>query len=116
VAAAHPSSSATTHASSAHTASTAHAMTSSAGVVTAMVLARVRGGSIRRLIGIGDHPLATEIHGRIRHGRHRQGSQQTKRKNNTRAHILLPHDFPFGYQRTSASRADFHSEKHGNQT
>jgi hypothetical protein len=68
-------------------------VTASTGVVTAMVLARVRRVSVRRLIGIGKHPIATEIHGRIRHGCYRQGSQQTKRKNNTHAHILLPNDF-----------------------
>jgi hypothetical protein len=54
-----------------------------------MVLARVRGVSIRRLIGAGDDPLATEVDGRIRRGRQRQCSQQAKRKNNTHAPILL---------------------------
>jgi len=115
MAAAHPSSTAT-HASSTHTASATHAVTAPAGAVTAVVLARVLGVSVRRLIGIGQYPLATEIHGRIRHGRYRRGSKQTKQKHNTHAHILLPDDFPHRYQRTSASGADLAGEKRGNQT
>ena len=114
-AAAHASVAAATHASSTHAAATAHAVTTSAGMVTAMVLARIRRLSVRRLIGIGEHPIAAEIHGRIRRGRYRQGSQQAIRKNNTHAHILSPEDSR-GYQRTSVPDADLRSEKRGNQT
>lgn len=66
----------------------AHAVTAATrtGAVTAVVLARA---PVRCRIGAGDYPLATEIHGFIRHGRDRHATQQAKRKKNTRPHILL---------------------------
>jgi len=112
VATSHPSSTAT----AAHPSSTA-TVTAAAGAATTMLLAGVRGVSVCGLIGTGDHPLATEIHGRIRRGRQRQRSQQAKRKNNTHAHILL---FVMRFHMNSNARTPSAPtsavEKRGNQT
>jgi len=117
VATAHPSSAATTaHPSATHPAA-AGTMTAAAGAATGMLLAGVRGVSVCGLIGTGDHPLATEVHGRIRRSRQRQCGQEAKRKNNTHALILL---FVMSFQMTSNARPPpaptSAGEKRGNQT
>jgi hypothetical protein len=90
VATAHSSSATTAaHPSSTHPAAP-HAVTATAtGVAASMLLTAVGRGSVRGLIGTGNHPLPAEIHGRIGRGGQRQSGQQTKRKNNTHAPILL---------------------------
>jgi hypothetical protein len=70
-------------------------MTAATTGVAAMLLTAVGRVSVRGLIRTGDHPFATEIHGRIGRSRRRQGSQQAKRKNNTHAPILLFATIPF---------------------
>jgi len=89
------STAAATHASSTHPAA-AHAMTATpTGVAASMLLTAVGRVSVRGLIGTGDHPLPAEVHGRIGRGGQRQCGQQTKRKNNTHAPILLFATIPF---------------------
>jgi hypothetical protein len=82
---AHSPSSATHTAGSATDAVTAAPGT---GVVTAMVLDRARGISVRCLIGASGHPLVTEIHWCVGHRFGRHGAQQAKRKTNMHPHIL----------------------------
>jgi hypothetical protein len=116
VAAAHASMATAHSAAAAAHPSSAHAVTAAATGMAAMLLTAVGGGSVRGLIGSGDHPLAAEIHGRIRRGRQRQCSQQAKRKYNTHASILLFVMIRIEYNAPTQPAPTSAGEKRGNQT